>query len=710
MSNNLAYSLIFKIVDGATAKIREIANVMAEPTAAVAALGDASEASSVRQVSAFAKASAAVNDFTDTMAKPIAKMAAMGRAAGEAADKVTHSMGAMGVMIAEGFSLKEVADDQEFWLKFQTNASMGKKSMEELRAAIDQTADHYGVARTKMMEALEAYRNMGGNPAAFGAQADNIGIAVKGAGMDPGSAGLELATLAKLGITDPKEVVSLLSQMNAQLGGVPERMNAAADASGRLISDMQSLQLSGTQGALALNAVYAVAARSSGGNARVARSQTDGWLDQLADRGYQNQLSQGLGQRITDRNGKVMDPRIIMQMMAEKYAEAMKLPDNQRVVSLQRLDGMFGENASKMFRSVGGEIKATGHSKTMDDVLGAKSDPAALMNKAEKASSGLESAMERLRNAMKKASESAFAGPIDDLASALNHCNSVVAWLVIGLAALVFIGTLLNWIVTTTKNVKLLGAAMGLFKVETEGATAASEAQAAVSSGSWISGLVGGLRMATAATWEWTLALLANPITWIVLAIVAAIAAIGLVIYIFATHWKQIWATMPKPVQHLLTFIEGGFEWVSKKLGINKDGRSDLGRLDIDQACRGGGVRLDLRQAGLDLGQAGSGSRLGGKHPGHFVARSARRHWNEWRRGRWIGVQRIGRRYRAGWRDRIGPRQRAWVAIGYSRLLARPAHVRGSGARNNRRDHGREPRRSQCDERHRRDGHRPVAG
>ena len=54
--NSLAYSLIFKVVDGASAKIREIANLMAEPTAAVEALGDASEASSVRQVSAFQKA------------------------------------------------------------------------------------------------------------------------------------------------------------------------------------------------------------------------------------------------------------------------------------------------------------------------------------------------------------------------------------------------------------------------------------------------------------------------------------------------------------------------------------------------------------------------------------------------------------------------------------------------------------------------------
>src|SRR5581483_712478 len=41
---------------------------------------------------------------------------------------------------------------------------------------------------------------------------------------------------------------------------------------------------------------------------------------------------------------------------------------------------------------------------------------------------------------------------------------------------------------------------------------------------------------AVAATWAWTAALLANPVTWIVLAIIALIAALVLLI----THWSQV--------------------------------------------------------------------------------------------------------------------------------------------------------------------------
>ena len=583
--NSLAYSLIFKVVDGASAKIREIANLMAEPTAAVEALGDASEASSVRQVSAFQKAKDAVSDISDAISKPISRMAEMGRAAGEAAEKFSHSFAGIGAIAAEGFSLKEVANDQDFWLNFRVNAGMAKNSIEELREAIDKTGDHYGVARDKMVAALQAFRDMGGNPEAFGAQAQNVGIAVKATGMDAGAAGAQLASLSRLGITDPQQVLSTIAQMNAQLGNAPEKMNAAAEASGRLVATMQKLHMAGAQGALALNAVYAVAAKSTG-NARLARSSTDAWLEQLATRGYQNQLAQGLGERVTDKNGAIMDPRIIMQKMAAKYAWAQKLPENQREVMQQHLDGMFGEDAAKMFRSVGGEIATTGRSTTMDQVLGAKGDSAELMKRADEASQSLASSMVRLQTAMKNASETVFVGPINAFAEALDHCNGLVADVVITLGLFVALGTSVGWIISAARNFRILAAAVGIYNVATVEATAAAEVQAAVSTGSWIAGLVTGIGEIAVATWAWTAAMLANPITWIVVAIIAGIALLVAVIGQIYHNWDWVWSKIGGPVKTAWAFImaickgyvalllgewhliSAGFEWVSKKLGI----------------------------------------------------------------------------------------------------------------------------------------------
>ena len=71
-------------------------------------------------------------------------------------------------------------------------------------------------------------------------------------------------------------------------------------------------------------------------------------------------------------------------------------------------------------------------------------------------------------------------------------------------------------------------------------------------------GYVAVLWSAVAATWAWTIALLANPMTWIVLAIVAAVALLTLGIYELVKHWDKV-ADAVKNVWHSIT---GFFSWV----------------------------------------------------------------------------------------------------------------------------------------------------
>lgn len=61
----------------------------------------------------------------------------------------------------------------------------------------------------------------------------------------------------------------------------------------------------------------------------------------------------------------------------------------------------------------------------------------------------------------------------------------------------------------------------------------------------------------TAATWAWTAALLANPATWIVLAIAAAVAALGAAIYAIIKYWDEIVAAIDWCWQKIKTF----FSW-----------------------------------------------------------------------------------------------------------------------------------------------------
>lgn len=549
---NLAYSLIFKIVDGASAKIREIAQVMAEPTAAAAALGDASEASSARQVSAFAKVKTALSDVTEAMAAPIARAAALGRAAGEAAEKFSTSFAGMGAVVAEGFSLKNVADQEEFFRRLQINTGMAKNAIDGLKESIGAAAAQYGVAKDKMLAAMDAYRDGGGDPRTFGQNAGALAATLQlNKNMDPGAAGTQLASLGRMGITDPKQVLATLAQMNAQLDHVPERMEAAAEASGRLVAAMMKLHYSGTQGALALNAVYAVAARSAGGNARVARSETEGWLNQLQTKTYRDQLSMAMGERITDLNGFVMDPRIIMQKMAAKYAAVQRLPKNQQEAATQRLNALVGDNASRMFGAVGGEIANTGRSTTLDQVLGAKGDGAQYLDDATRASNSLSGGMQRLKNAMDEASESMFTGPLNLFVDALNSCNGIVGDVVVGLAGLVAVGKGLTWAGEAATGVWRLVAALSTGLISVLGSTLNLVGRFAI----LLWDVAGALIPVIINTLAWAAGVIAA--TWPILAVIAAIALVVGGIYYLSTHWKKTWGEMPAPVKAVGEFVGG---------------------------------------------------------------------------------------------------------------------------------------------------------
>lgn len=64
-----------------------------------------------------------------------------------------------------------------------------------------------------------------------------------------------------------------------------------------------------------------------------------------------------------------------------------------------------------------------------------------------------------------------------------------------------------------------------------------------------------------AATWAWTAALLANPITWIVLGIIALIAVIVLLI----VYWDEIAAATGKAFDWIKEKAAAGFDWVKEK-------------------------------------------------------------------------------------------------------------------------------------------------
>jgi len=566
---NLAFSLIFKLIDAATAPIRGIAAALAEPAQAAVAVGEAGEKGATRLGAGMDRAQGNVHRLGDAFKAPIARLAELGKAAGEAAEKFSRSFAGMGALVAEGFSIRDVAGQEEFWRRMQINTGMAGGAIEHLRGTIHGAVADFGISQNSMMDAFKSFKATGGATEVFEANARSIGAAIQIMGGHAEEVGKLFSTLqTRMHLERPEDFLNTTALIKKQLTGIDGGLTAFAEASDRLGDSMESLGMKGPQAAAALGAVYAVAAKGAGGNARKAMVNTEGWLEDLTHRGYRNQLSQGLGESSMDQNGRALDPRVLMRKMAEKYAEAMKAPENEQVGRLERLDELFGANAAKMFKPVAGEIKATGHSETLDRILGAKGDGADLMAKAGEEGRSLSGSMNKLRDSMGRAAESLFAGPLEVFANALSACGGVVGKVVIGLGALAMVGHTITWIAGAIRGFRLLQATLLTFRF------------AGIASG--LASVASGFVPVIAASWAWAAAMLANPVTWIVLGVAAAIAVVGVAAYALWKNWDRIWGAIGGTVSAVWTGIQTGFSAFLDWLGDAFDG--DLGTI-VKAAC-----------------------------------------------------------------------------------------------------------------------------
>lgn len=78
--------------------------------------------------------------------------------------------------------------------------------------------------------------------------------------------------------------------------------------------------------------------------------------------------------------------------------------------------------------------------------------------------------------------------------------------------------------------------------------------------------LLAALIAVTAATVAWTIAALANPIVWIVIAIIAAIALLAFGIYELVKHWNTVWGWIKRIALDVWHWLVDAWHWVLGKL------------------------------------------------------------------------------------------------------------------------------------------------
>lgn len=126
----------------------------------------------------------------------------------------------------------------------------------------------------------------------------------------------------------------------------------------------------------------------------------------------------------------------------------------------------------------------------------------------------------------------------------------------------------------------------------------------------------GGLVKATAAAWGFIAPILANPITWIVLGIVAAIALLSFGIYELVKHWDAVSAAVGRAVDWLVMVrdkVDGFFERIHNMEGVGGAILQFLvkpfellwglarGVIDVFQAFKNGGFLNGIKMLGLSI-------------------------------------------------------------------------------------------------------------
>lgn len=496
MAGELVFSLVFRAIDQATGTVGKVSSALRQAT------GAASSAA---------------------------------RAAGEASERFSRSFAGMGAIVAEGFSLRAVATQNEFFRRLQINTGLSDGAITQLRETLRSAASAARVSGDDMLDAFKAFKGLGGDVAVFQDNADTIAAAIQLLGGHAEELGELFATLqTRMHLKTPTEFLDTLATIKKQMAGVEGGVDSFAAAAPLLMTTYAALKHSGPDATKELGATFAVIAKGTN-SARQARSLTEQFLTSLSDPAKQVELAHN-GIKVwndpTNRYSDVRSATDIIGQIAAAFARDPNYAGDQ-----------FGKEWGQALKVPISEIKTTGHSATLEGILGAQGDGTAFLRQAREASEGLTGSLNALRDAVREVAEADLTEPINLFAKALSACAGPLGRVVMVLAVLAAVGHVIGWIAGAVAGFKAFAAVLGALRL------------GALASGLWA--VVPALAAVVVEMWGAAAAALANPITWIVLAVIAAVAVFATEVYLIYRYWGDIVAWFRRLWTDVATTFDG---------------------------------------------------------------------------------------------------------------------------------------------------------
>jgi hypothetical protein len=424
-----------------------------------------------------------------------AQLGGLARAAGDASQRFSNSFAGIGAIVAEGFSFKAVAAQEEYFRRMRINSGLGEDAVGRLRQTMRTATDLARISGDDMLGAFKAFREVGGSVPAFEANANTMAMAIQLLGGHAAEVGELVALMqTKMALKTPDELIQSLATLRLQFAGVEGGIDAFVAASPLLMSTYAALGHSGKGAVKELGAVMSLIGKGAG-SARQARTLTEGFLTNLQDQGYQQHLA-SWGVKVwkdpSDPRSGVRSATDIIRQITEAF---VRDPYTAQMA--------FGKDLGQALKVPIGEIKTTGKSATMERLFSAEGDPAAFLQKAEEASEGLGASLNELRNAVEAVAQQNLAAPIGLFAKVLSACAGPLGHVLMSLAALAAVGHTISWI----------GGAVSGFRT-----------------------LISVLPLASTVMGVFSATLWGCPITWIIAGVLALAAAV----YVIYRNWDGI--------------------------------------------------------------------------------------------------------------------------------------------------------------------------
>lgn len=365
-----------------------------------------------------------MSEFASRNQKAMSVVKAASESAGRGLDMLSNRYTTMIAGLASGAALKEFAKTDRQLTGLGIAAGKTRNEMRNIFAGIQDTAIKFRVDDSEVLAALENVNKTTGD-LDFGIQnKDMIAASIAASGSDGQAIGGLFATFQKFQTKNAQENLQAMDIAN-NLGkeGAFELKDAAEKAT-RALSMYAAAGGKGVEG-IKQGLVVLNSARDATGDRDTAATATENLIRDLQLPKVVDTLKQKAGINVYDKDGKMRSLSVLLAEVAKSSGSKGAQEQNKRL-----LEAGFNQDSILLISSVTSG-KGAENLKRYQSVVG---DGTGIMKDAEYAAKDFTSALTSLSVTWKKFSNSNLAGPVQELADAINSVDqkTVQNWLEIG--------------------------------------------------------------------------------------------------------------------------------------------------------------------------------------------------------------------------------------------------------------------------------------